>query len=241
METAIVLLTRFPDPYMISYFAGLKCDGYKLFIVVDDNSFDSSHYETVDVSFITMNNEVCYNSGFRDSSFTLGKSICAWDKALFHFCSNHAMFSHVWFVEDDVLIPTHTTIRNIDLTYPNADLLSASNFINTTGELDWHWRQVKGKHPLPWAASMICACRLSSKLLNHILGYVLQHKTLIFIEAMFNTIAIHHDCIITNPPELKGIVYQHNWQMSDIKPSHLYHPVKDLNRMKMFHAATTTG
>ena len=42
------------------------------------------------------------------------------------FTQNYMSYNHIWFIEEDVFIPTLDTIKNIDLKYPDNDLLVKS-------------------------------------------------------------------------------------------------------------------
>ena len=97
----------------------------------------------------------------------------AWDKALYFFSNLNTAYDNVWFIEDDVFVPSVEAIVNIDDRHKDADIVSAENNINHTGELEsWLWWQhvPKNVFPLPWACSMVCAVRLSKatlKAINH--------------------------------------------------------------------------
>jgi hypothetical protein len=138
-------------------------------------------------------------------------------------------------IEEDVFIPDIDTIKNLDLKYPIADLLCASNNIkNTRFFLDWHWKKVVNKINLPWSRSMICAIRISRKMINSIEKYAMNNKTLFLDEAMFTTLALHDRLIIINPVELSSIVWKRDWKKDEINKSYLYHPVKNIDQQISF-------
>lgn len=232
---ALVLLTVKPNPYHVECFRKLGHDGYKLYIVVDDNT--QTLPQDPDITYVQIDEAVCALTGFCGANFTIPKQYTAWDKALLYFSAMLTHHTHVWFMEDDVFVPTPHTIQNIDERYPTADLLSASNGKNTTGNLEtWHWGQAVGKHPLPWACSMVCTIRVSQALLQKVFDYVQVNRTLFFIEIMFNTLALHHGLEVVTPPEMVGVVYNRSWNATDLVATNLYHPVKNVDTMRTFHA-----
>jgi hypothetical protein len=198
-------------------------------ISISDNTFRGSK---PGVKYLQYSDAICRSQGFINATLTIGANgrPLSWDKALLHFCVyNKIKYQHVWLIEDDVLIPTKDTLRLLDLKYPDADLLSRSHGLNTTGELNWHWKQAQGKIALPWANSMVCAVRVSPKLLLLIQKLATQKRSLLFIEFMFNTIALHHKLSVQTPPELSGILWRHVWtEENATNPLALYHPVKNV-------------
>ena len=221
---AIVLITLRPDPVGLDFFRSLKREGYDLFVVVDDNTIHPVSDDTI--SYIQYNNQDCIRNGFSQANYVIKRiGPTGWDKAIRYFCTN-TVYDHVWFIEDDILIPSPNTIKEIDTKYGSAGILSASNELNTTGRLDWHWRQTRGKFHLPWAKSMVCAVRLSRVLLEGVMAYVKKNKSLNFIEFLFHTIAGHMGQDVQVVAELDSIVWRHDWSQTEIDPTKLYHPVK---------------
>lgn len=170
--------------------------------------------------------------GYHCSSYTVSTSAIAMDKALRYFCTeqNGAMYDHVWFLEDDVLVPTNSTLAGLDAKYGGeADILSRQYGIVTHMRTDWHWPQaILNGVPLPWANSMVCAIRLSRAMLGAVREHVESRGRLFFIEIMFLTLAIHRSLRIQAIPEMRGLIYQYQWNSAGIQPGHLYHPVKKI-------------
>lgn len=152
----------------------------------------------------------------------------AWDKALFWACRQTTHYKYVWFIEDDVYIPTFRVLEEMDAAYPDSDLLSASHAINEKGSTnDWHWdTQAKGKIRAPWANSMVCATRISRRLLKEIDAYATESGHLLFIELFFNTLALQNGYRVDTPPQLRTILYREDWDIQGVDRKHLFHPVK---------------
>ena len=228
MNCAILLLTHKPCREQHDFFQTMREYGYDVFTVVDDNSvrYPGENYVQYD-------NSDCAKLGWKNVNFTIKKgSPSAWDKGLrFAF---EKEYEHVWFIEDDVFIPNKDAIQYIDKKYTEntADILSTTHGVNATGTLDWHWKYAQGHIALPWASSMVCAVRLSRRVLTAVDNYRLDHGTLLFLEFFFNTLALHNEYTVLTAPELAGIVYRRDWKKSDIQQNHLYHPVKSWEEQK---------
>lgn len=187
---------------------------------------------------LTASDEECRRHGFMQSNFMVAnrnasasRNVTAWDKALFLFRDTQAQ--HVWFVEDDVLILSPTVFAEVDAAYPEADLLTASHVVNTIGlntSIVWnHWRQAVGEFPLPWASSMVCACRLSRGMLSLVHEHARANGHLSFIELMFNTLALQHGLKVETPPALRTILFPGTvWTVEVLSTDQLYHPVKGM-------------
>jgi hypothetical protein len=83
--------------------------------------------------------------------------------------------------------------------------------------------------------------RLSSRLLGIIHEYVSRNGTLLFIEFMFNTLALHHGLDVSTPRELSGIVHRREWKLEDLSVDGLYHPIKNLSEQVRFRSALREG
>jgi hypothetical protein len=178
MQNAIVLLCFRPDEQMIAFYRGFQQHGYHVYVLVDDNHWQTENSQGI--QYIQIDDSLCVAEGFYGLNPEIKKpSNCsAWDKAVYFFSKEKTSYDNVWFIEDDVFIPALQTIVSIDRKYGDADLISASNTINTTGELlSWWWWQFIPKNvlPLPWAASMVCAVRISQLTLQHV-GQLIQEQ-----------------------------------------------------------------
>jgi hypothetical protein len=227
MKNIICFLTVRPSTIFYNYCKRLKNDNYDVYICIDDNSYTIPDYDGV-IPVIQYPIGVCEADGFKGSVLWFQDRACSRDKALHYFCKNAVAYDYIWFLEDDVFVPTVDTISQIDVAHPVGDLLSASNGVITERKMDWNWKHVhrRCRLPLPYACSMVCAVRCSKALLTAIYNYAMLYNDLFMDEALFNTIALHHNLNIINPLELSTVHYKTEWKVVDIKGSNLYHPVK---------------
>lgn len=208
-----------------------------IYICIDKNDYNIPHYDGK-VKIIKINNYICESNGFKNTHSRI-KGSTSREKALYYFYKNDINYNYIWFIEEDVFIPTLVTIKNIDIKYPDNDLLIRDHEICHTKRSDWHWnlvnRQLSGKIKLPYAwakGAGICAIRCSKKFLECIFNHVLKYKTLFFCEVMFNTIALHNNLNVKDIEELKTIYWrkENGWKKNEININNLYHPVKSIKK-----------
>ena len=215
-----------PTQQFYNFIKSLQNDKYEVSLCLDDITYSIPGYDGM-IKIIKVDTEECERAGFKGSVLWCKDRACSRDKALYHFCVKDRIYTSIWFIEDDVFIPTKNTISNIDLRHPTADLLCPSNEIKRDADnLDWHWRRLYEKVDLPWAKSMICAVRVSKRMLDSVRVYASRHKTLFLDEALFNTLALQNRLKVVNPTDLTNIVYERDWKIDDININYLYHPVK---------------
>jgi hypothetical protein len=60
--------------------------------------------------------------------------------------------------------------------------------------------------------------------------YVINNDSLMFIEALFSTLALHNNYIVDNPIELSStITYDKKWTIEEmLDKSKIYHPLKKI-------------
>jgi len=206
---------------------------FKIFIIVDNNDFDLYEYKNnyQNISFIQIENIKCKLNGYIDTSFTLNKLISGWDKALYYFGVEDNNYDFVWFIEDDVFFNNEDTLLRIDSQYIDSDLLSNKYDENTNGEKNiWHWHKINIQYPPPYYNGMMCAVRISKKMMHCINDYVKEYNTLFFLEALFPTISIKNNLKNNNPDEFNNIYYRHDFNVENIDNNNLFHPVKDLTK-----------
>ena len=202
-----------------------------IYICIDDNNYTIPNYDNK-IKIIKMNSKLCEKTGFFGTVLKFRKTAVSRDKALYYFCKNDIDFDNIWFIEEDVFVPTINTIKNIDQKYPNFDLLSASHKIINKKRTDWHWKIINQQIKLkpPYSSSMICAIRCSKKLLEYIKNYVERYNSLFMDEALFNTIALQNRLKVNTIPELSTIHYRKKWDCKLINRTNLYHPIKNTRK-----------
>jgi hypothetical protein len=239
-NSAICLLCVRPNKIHIDFFNSIS--NYKLFILCDDNNCSTNN---TNIEFIKIDDNECFNSGFKNSNIFINKNPSAWDKVFYYFSKINKIFDYIWILEDDVFVPNNDAFSNLDNKYGNADLLCRSNICNLSKN-EWQlWDTANNKHELPWYSSMVCCCRISNKLFEEIGKYVEEKGELFFIEVMINTIANHKKLIIKEVEEFENIIakaqlgnrYRHFsngkiiWMtksIPNIRENYLYHPVKNI-------------
>jgi hypothetical protein len=201
-----------------------------IYICIDDNNYQIPNYNN-EINIIKLDKNICEKAGFKSTVLWFNNIACSRDKALYYFCKNNIEYDNIWFIEEDVFIPTIHTVENIDNKYPHGDLLSCSNMVINKKETYWHWNHINNqiKLPPPYASSMICAIRCSRRLLENINNYAIKYNNLFMDEALFNTIALQNNLNIITIEELATIHYRRNWTKHEINSSNLYHPIKSIS------------
>ena len=229
IKIAVCVLSRYYNETWIQFLNSFTL--YDTFFVIDDNSVQ---YPIVNgkTKIIQISNNDCEKFNYYNSSIVSNlPHIVSWDRALYYFNKCDTSYDHIWFLEEDVFIMSENVLENINQQYPTSDLLSAFNEINETGNIyhGWnHWINVIHRIGTPWSHSLISASRLSRRLMDRIDEYV-QDRPLLFIEALFNTLALHNDYIIDNPDEMKEtITYNKKWDREQIDKTKIYHPFKKI-------------
>lgn len=173
---AIAVLTRSPDEELLLFYSQFRAQGFDVFCFIDDNSYRIGR--CCDVQCIQIVDKECTSRGF--SHFAPPYRCSAWDKAIYYFCKLQDNYEHVWFIEDDVLIPSVDTLILVDKKYDHADIISAPSVVNETGRPDgWHWwKHVPSRMPPPpWCRAMVCAVRLSKAVLDAVARFVDANAT----------------------------------------------------------------
>ncbi len=228
-RNAICLLTRFYNQYWVDFFNTFT--DHDVYIVLDDNS---KIYDGIygNVRIVQIDDAVCRATNFYNSSIWSNlKDIVAWDRALYYFVKINTHYDHVWFMEDDVFIYNEAVLTNIDLKYPDTDLLCQFLDINHKGDVrdGWnHWIHVIHRIGTPWTHSLVCASRLSRPLLD-LLGLYVRDRHLMFIEALFTTLAYQWGHSIAHPEEMQGTIHHtQEYDKNLVETTHIYHPYKKI-------------
>jgi len=210
----------------------LEDSNYQGYICIDDNSYQIPNYDGK-IPIIQINNEECEANGFKNSVTYCRNQACSRDKALYYFCKLEKEYRYIWFIEEDVFIPSKTTLPRLDDKYGSGDLVTSSHDIIETVTHDWFFSKRAFEEfadycAPPYAKSLVCAIRVSKKMMDCIEEYADFYNTLHFCEIIFNTLAVKNNLEIIIPEELSTIVYQKEWQINDINQRNLYHPIKDM-------------
>ncbi len=240
----ICYLTLNPNETLLDIYNNLYNENYNYLIVVDDNDYDieylSKKYDKF--YFIKVDEEVCKKFGYINSSFLIkNNEPSAWDKAIYIICEYFInKFKYVWFIEDDVFIPTKNTIQKIDCKYldNDYDLLIQGDY-----KLNQNWdnyleveKYLPEEYKKYGSYSMICAIRMSNNLMYYIKEYINKYKKMFFVESFFITISKYYKLKIKVIEELhESIIYQKDWNIEDIEKDKLYHPIKDISKLNNFH------
>lgn len=226
---AVYFISKLPS-YDLLIFANSLNEKIKTYVLVDDNHVYFTEFKHL---IIQINNLECESKGFRNTCYLNGKNtIMAWEKINYVLCRKHISVNFAWIIEDDVLIPSLDSVLEMTEKYSEYDLITADNTIRENpNRKEWHWKKMPPNFPKPWVSSMCCAMGISRNLLNVINEYVLQHKTLLFLEFMYNTFCYHKKLKQISAPELSTIIYRKEWSNSDFEvlPNNWFHPVKNRN------------
>ena len=235
MKKAICFLTLRPNK---SYFNLIEIftKFYDVYVCIDDNEHKLNFNYSKEIKIIKYPNIVPEKEGFIHTVCYFKNRPCSRDKALYYFSKNENInkYTKIWFIEEDVFIPCFKTIKNIDNKYNKSNDLLCAGFTKVKNENSWNnfnvvKRDADGKVKPPYYTSMICAIRVSSKMLKVIKNFAHKYKTLFMDEALFTTLAKLKNLKINIIPELKSIVFRREWRYADIKKENLYHPIKDIN------------
>lgn len=246
-QTAICLLAYQPNIELIKMYDGLyQGDSYQIYVIVDDNGWDILDLKEnfPNIEFIKVKEETCKKMGYQNLNFMVKNGEpSAWDKGIYYFCEeNKIQYPFIWFLEDDVFIPSSDSIKNIDEKYGQEDLLIKSmgipgKNINYVGaqmkEVD---KYINPKLKPYIRKSMVCAIRISYLFIQKIKEYTRENKTLFFLEYFFPTMVEYLKLKLRKIDELQEIHYRKIWTIDDIfkRSQSLFHPVKDVMLQKSF-------
>jgi len=241
MKTAFVLITRNIDDIWIDFLNLLvKNTDLEIYAVIDDPRKETSKAINFEILEYTEND----TGNYRNSCHTIAKKVIAWDKAIYHFCekSDHEA---VWFIEDDVFIPSVESLKYLENNYKEYDLVCQKNVVYPDGSEWWGWCKTYNFNQ-PWCHSMSCAIRVSRALLNSVKKVVHAINNIPFVEILWNTIVAHEGLSIACPKELSTIIWlpkdNHDLDTKEnlekIKNGYFFHPVKDVNYHNKYRLVT---
>lgn len=229
MVNIICFLTVRPCSLFYEFCKKLKNECYDIYIVIDDNNHNIPNCD-YDINIIKLDNKLCEENGFKSTVLWFDNKACSRDKALYYFCKNNIDYEYIWFIEQDVFIPSIYTIQNIDNKYTEGDLLVNKHDITNQKCTGWHWPHINKQIKLepPYSCSMICAIRCSKRMLNCINAYANTYNNLFMDEVLFNTLALQNNLDVIPIIELSTIKYRYNWRKTEINNEYLYHPIKSI-------------
>ncbi len=238
-KTYICLLSVRPPIEIYNFYKEIKeKTGYNVVIVVDDNNYNIPTSDT-SIPIIKLDNTICEENGYKNTVGWFKDRAVSRDKALYWFNKNNIDYDYIWFIEEDVFVPSVYSIENIDKKYPTGDLLSHENDIITEKKTDWWWGHINNQIKIdpPYSKSMICAIRCSKKIMTAIDEYAIKYNNLFMDEALFTTLALQNNLSILVIPELSDIMYNKEFNFIDIDKNNLdklYHPVKSIQKQEEF-------
>jgi hypothetical protein len=230
-RNAIGLICRRPDAIWLDFLSDFK--QYDVFIITDDNTTDyrDSKSRHPAIHFVQIDAIECENQGFTNLNAVYFNKVTAWDKAVLYFADKNTAYDHIWLFEDDIFFYSEQTIKNIDLKFPQSDLLSAPYKVSTSSSKDWWWwPEIKVALEAPYYNAMVCGIRVSRKLLDKIRLYASKNNTLFFLEALFPTIALKNNLLYHTPKQFVQVYFRYNWTAFSKK--NIFHPVKNLELHK---------
>lgn len=252
-RTAFVLLTRAPPSEWVRFLNEACASAYgevSYYIVADDSDIPRPDAANSNIHYIQYDAALVSSHGYTRScvgALTMFKECTAWDKALYHFCEVDTSYDFLWFVEDDVLIPTVGSIQRLTDKYSHTcDLAVHDNYCQATGDLNtWHWGRIHQNgyvFDLPWYKSMVCAVGVSSKLLALVKLTVARLGYIPFIECTLNTLAMHKCLTVQVAPELKHITFCDYIDITEtenlsllVEQDNWIHPQKNMANHKFAH------
>jgi hypothetical protein len=238
MKKYICFITKRPNKYLVQLALEItELTDFQPIIVVDDNKFDDY---IINQSLIKLDDAEVIKRGYALSNYQhVKKNPSGWDKALFYCCEVLKDVEHVWFIEDDVFIPSIQALVDLDLKSGEADLVCEKKDFYLD-EIYWpHWEQARGLLPEPWVKSLACMVRLSNNMLIAVKNYAAKNIRLVFIELLFTSLAVHNEMLVYNPKELSTITWTWKkgfWTFKDISthPNNFFHPVKQFDNHGLF-------
>jgi hypothetical protein len=260
---AIVFFCFRPPKELFDFAKLLKGDTYDIFVAINDNDYIIPEYDTNVINIIRLNEREVKNAGYFNSNWNIRGNVSSRDKAFYYFNKiNHTNYDHIWFIEEDVFIPTTKTIMNIDEKYPDGDYMSNcfvmyGDNINTINKFNninpdipfveyndnydffestfFKENNVKEYFDFVWLKGMTAAIRVSKKFLNEIDAFAFKHKTLFMDEILYPTISLHTNLLIINPVELSTIVYRRDYCLTDKISKMFYWNINDVRDDYLFH------
>jgi hypothetical protein len=227
---AICLITFRPNEIYLNFLHTFS--NYDIYVIIDDNEDNFTQFKTkyTKINFVQLNNNVCTNSGYKNTNFIgIKKIVSGWDKALYFFSYMQIEYNFIWFIEDDVYFKDEKTLMNIDKKYVDHDILCNSSFEQANLN-EWLWNIIKIQFQPPYYCGMMCIVRFSKNMIESIKDYAKKYNTLFFLEALFPTLAVKDNLkYIPNPCEFNTVTHRNIFDIYSLNDTNLYHPFKNIN------------
>lgn len=198
---------------------------HPVYIVCDDPNCKTP--ESSVFTFVKLTDDLCRTTNYNNSNPAIPKRPSAWDKAIYYFCEKQISPDHVWFIEEDVFVPREGLFKELDIRYPTTDYIMKQHVKDTDDPSFEFWYDGDGKMERPFYRSLVCTTRVSRAMLNRVKELHDSKKTLVFIEIMFNTLAVKYGLTMEMPNELQNIIFRHTWTEDTVNNDQFFHPVKD--------------
>lgn len=260
---AIIFCCFRPKIELFDFAAKLSNKNYDIYVAVNDYQYEIPYYDRNKINIIRINNDECKQNNYYNSNNDMYLKTCSRDNAFYYFNRiSNKEYEYYWFIEEDVFIPSITTIQNIDLKYTSGDYLSNGyNIIlnynhlplfNTednkniltkfnkeymffeSGVFKNERLDMSQYFELPWFKGMICAFRATKKFLDLIDSFAIMHSKLIFDEILFPTLCYHNKLKMICIKELETIVYRTDFS-SEHKNYYFKWDYIDIDNFHLYH------
>ena len=241
-SSAVAILCREPQKPQVEFYATLT-DDYDVYFISDSPCSETG----TAVTCVYIPDAECESASFTMSGtdgHAIYKRVTAWDKAFYLFSVMRPDYERVWFLEDDVFVPTRHTLTNIDVKYGGQHDVLCPPFSSIAQDPYWGlWplaslKQRRPHTPSSWWHGMVCAVRLSQRFLQEIRSVAEKNKVLYFIEIMIPSFGVGQGQFLTRSiSELDHIVYRTTYSPNEICTVNLYHPLKGALVQQVFREA----
>lgn len=221
----ICLLCVCPTDRVLA-FAQKYAETHPVYVVCDDP--ECKVPDNMPFTFVKLTDEVCKSSGYNGANPAISKRPSAWDKAIYYFCTQKMDVGHVWFIEEDVFVPRESLFKELDDRFPDTDFIMKQNVKDSDDTSFEFWYDGDGKMERPFYRSLVCVTRISRRLLDLVKKLHDSKNTLVFIEIMFNTLAVQNNLSMQMPPEMQNVIFRHTWTAETVDNNQFFHPVKDV-------------
>ena len=259
MNSSICFLTKNPPD---DFYKLIKdfIPNHKVYVCIDDNNHKVD-WEGVEI--IQMDENIPHQAGYH--SMHLDKFPKFYNKSIsrekaHYYIHKNLDTNHVWFIEEDVFIPRHDLLKQIDDEFKDSDLL-IRDIQTIETHPNWpHWNGPTGDEfdiihsNGTWLSgekisnkdlkrSMIASVRVSKKFVECMDMYLHDHNRigLFMDECCIPTLAHLYNLKIDCPKELGYILWRDGEQKDNeyiifpyskdkVNENMMYHPIKDLKR-----------